>query len=374
MVVGLASNAFATLTTFYSLSGNIGLSTDGGGSIASTLPNGINAEVPAGSTVVQAYLFTSTNGTTGSAAGSPAIPSYAGGTFSGTTVSYTSLPPNVDESGLQAGVVDVTSLVAAAINPGGVAATGGVYNFAVTETNSGNQDGEILDVIYSNPSLPTTSIGILAGGSASAGDTSAINFASNPAGDTVLMSVGDGYSYDISSSGQDSTITVDGSLLTAAAGNCDLSQDGGTPPNPTVCYNGDLITDGVLGLNANGSVDTGFSNPFTTIGDTNVQTDHELYNISPLILSSAGDTISLTTTNSSFDDNIFTEAFVVDGIAGFNAPPPPPNGPPSSVIPEPSTLSLLGLEQPWHVDPQTARRLVLPDWSYPRRGPQTAPS
>jgi hypothetical protein len=341
MVVGLASNAFATLTTFYSLSGTIGLSTDGGGSYQSTLPNGINADVPAGSQVVAAYLFTSTFGTTGSSAGDPTNPSLAGGTLNGTTVTYTSLIPNPDESGLQAGVTDVTSIVAAAINPGGVNATGGVYNFAVTESDTSNQDGEILDVIYSNPSLPTTSIGILAGGSASAGDTSAINFGSSPAGLTVLMSVGDGFSYDLGGSGQQSTITVDGSLLTSAAGNCDLSQDGGTPPNPTVCTDGDLITDGVLGLNADGSVDTAFSNPFTPIGDTVVQTDHELYNISSLIDPSAGDTISLTTTNSSFDDNIFTEAFVVDGVAGFNAPPPPPDGGP--VVPEPSTLSLLGL-------------------------------
>jgi hypothetical protein len=341
MVVGLASNAFATLTTLNSYSGDIGLSSDSGGSDQSTLPDGINAEVPAGSTVVQAYLFTSTYDTMGASAGNIAPQSSAGGTFNGTTVDYTALIPNPDETGLQAGVVDVTSLVAAEVNPGGAAATGGVYNFAVTESNTSNQDGEILDVIYSNPSLPTTSIGILAGGSASAGDSAAINFGSDPAGDTVLMSVGDGFSYDIGSSGQDSTITVDGSLLTSAAGNCDLSQDGGTPPNPTFCTDGDLITDGVLGLNADGTVDTAFSNPFTTIGDTNVQTDHELYDISSLINPSDGDTISLTTYNTSEDDNIFTEAFVVDGVAGFNAPPPPPNGPPG--VPEPSTLSLLGL-------------------------------
>ena len=345
MVMGLASNAFASLTTFQAYSGNVGVSVNGGGSILDSLPNGLTAEVPAGSQVIAAYLYTSTYGTVGATAGNPAPSSYAGGSFNGNTVTYTALPPNTDSTYLQAGRADVTSIVQSVINPGSAAATGGVYNFAVTESNTNNQDGEILVAVYTNPSLPTTSIGILDGGSASGGDTSSINFASNPSGSQLLMSVGDGFSYDLGGvTNQFSTITVDGSLLTAAAGNCDDSQDGGTPPNATACFNGDLITAGNIGLNSDGSVNTSYSNPFTTVGETNVANDHELYNISSLIDPAAGNTITLNTANSSFNDNIFLEVFDASGLAGFNAPPPPPSGPPTtSPIPEPGTLSLLSI-------------------------------
>lgn len=338
LMLGLPSTASATLTTFEAFTGNIGLSVDAGGSIQSTLPDGLTAEVPAGSTVVGAYLFTSTYYESFGPAGSPIPNASAGGTLNGNNINYVAVAANPSSDlPLQAGVADVTSIVAAEVNPGGAAATGGVYNFSVTETNTVYQDGEVLITVYSNPTLPTASIGILAGGASSAGDVSSINFGSNPAGDTVLMSIGDGFSFDLNGPGQSSTIDVDGSLLTSAAGNCDESQDGGTPPNPTYCTDGDLITAGVLGLNADGSVDTAYSNPFTPIGDTNVQTDNELYNISSLINPSDGDTITLNTSNSSTDDNIFEETFYVQGAAGFNAPPPV-TGP----APEPNSILLLG--------------------------------
>src|SRR5271170_3035085 len=225
LLLGHSSTAFATLTTFQSFSGNVGISVDGGGSTLPTLPNGLTAEVPTGSTVIAAYLYTSTYDTF----------SGAGGTLNGTSVTYTPLPANASSDvPLQAGRATVTSIVAAEVNPSGNPAVGGVYNFGVTETATATQDGEVLVVVYSNPSLPTNSIGILDGAASSAGDTSSINFASNPSGDTVLMSVGDGFSYDLGGvTNQFSTIDVDGSLLTAAAGNCDDSQDGGTVPNAT---------------------------------------------------------------------------------------------------------------------------------------------
>jgi hypothetical protein len=316
--------ASASLTTFTSFTGNVGVSVNGGGSVQSTLPNGLTAEVPAGSTVLGAYLYTSTNSFSFTS---------AGGTLNGTTVNYTALPANPTSPSLQAGRADVTSIVSAAVNPGGASATGGVYNFSVTEANTYGQDGEVLVVVYSNATIPTSSVGILDGGASSAGDTSSINFNSNPAGHQVLLSIGDGFSYDQGGvSDQFSTINVDGSNLTSAAGNCDSTQDG-------YCTNGDLITAGQLGLNADGSVNTSYSAPFTAIGETNVQNDHELYNISSLIDPADGNTITLSTLNTSLDDNIFLEVFDAAGQAGFNAPPPPPV---TGVTPEPSTLTLLG--------------------------------
>jgi hypothetical protein len=329
-----ASVASATLTTYASFSGKAGVSVDGGGSTASTLPNGLTADIPAGSSVLAAYLYSSTyNFSSPYAAAGTVFPSaLVGGTLNGTSVAYTALQLNASSCcDLQAGRANVTSIVQAAVGP---VAAGGVYNFAVTETNSGNQDGEVLVVVYNNSSLPTTSIGILDGASDSSGDASSINFISPPT--HVLMSIGDGFSYDLGETDQVSTITVDGSTLTTAAGNCDESQDGGTPPNATSCANGDLITAGTLGLNGDGSVNTAYSNPFTPVGDTDLTTDHELYDLSSLINPGDGNTIHLTTFNSSFNDNIFLEVFVADGLAGFNAPPP-------GTTPEPGTLSLLGL-------------------------------
>jgi hypothetical protein len=340
IMMWLPSTASATLTTFQAYSGNVGVSVEAGGSIQSTLPNGLTAEVPAGSTVVAAYLYTSTYDET-FATGSTIPSSEAGGTFGGQSVSYTALIPNASSAlPLQAGVADVSSIVQSVVNPSGAVAAGGVYNFAVTETNSSLQDGEVLVVVYSNPLLPTSSVGILDGAASSGGDSSAINFSANPAGSTVYLSVGDGFSYDLSGGAQASTIDVDGSTLTTAAGNCDESQDGGTPPNATSCSNGDLITAGTLGFNADGSLDTAYSNPITPIGDTNTATDHELYNISSLINPAVGNTITTSTQNTSLDDNIFLEVYDVNGLAGFNAPPPPPIS-----SPDPATfgLSMIGL-------------------------------
>jgi hypothetical protein len=90
--------------------------------------------------------------------------------LNGTGVSYTSL--GTLAGFLTAGRSDVTSIVKPIID-GGI---GGVYNFTVTETSS-VQDGEALVVVYSNPSLGISTIGILDGFSAFAGDTTSVNFA-----------------------------------------------------------------------------------------------------------------------------------------------------------------------------------------------------
>ena len=48
------------------------------------------------------------------------------------------------------------------------------------------------------------------------------------------------------------------------------------------------------------------------------------------------------TANTSRDDNIFLAVFHVTGEAGVNAPPPPVN-PPTTGVPEPMSLALVGL-------------------------------
>lgn len=304
--LGVAGAAHATLTSSASFTGaGVGLSTSGWGSSSQT--GTITADVPAGATVLAAYLYTSTyNGGSG-----------MGGTFAGTTVTYTSLGANATATYLVAGRADVTSLVKPTID-GGV---GGVYSFEITET-SGGQDGSALVVVYKDPSKSTIqSVGILDGSSATGGDSTAINFATpldkTVAGFRAEMRLGIGFSYDGSGctgSGQSSRVTVNGTTITDNAGCNDDSADA-SPGN------GNLITVG------------GNNDPFS-LSMPSVANDHERYDLTGNIAN--GDTsIKIDTLNPSDNDNIFLAAFLVTGEAGFNEPP--------TGVPEPETLALMGL-------------------------------
>lgn len=302
-ILGAMGQSHASLSVFQSFVGNVGYSSDGFGSSFNT--GTISANVPSGATVLGAYLYTSTF--------SNPTHTGVGGTLNGTSVAYGAPVANATACcGLASARADVTTIVAPIINGG----PGGVYNFTVTETSS-SQDGEGLVVVYSLPSLPISTVGILDGFSAVGGDTSAINFA-NPldptaAGFFAEMIIGDGFSC----CGQSSNISINGTLITGNAGNND---DGDQ------AVNGSLITVG------------GFDDPFSPFMPS-YSDDHERYNLVPYI--TLGDTsISVLTDNPSNDDNIFLEVFYVFGRAGINEPPPPP--PPPDGVPEPSTMLLLG--------------------------------
>jgi len=210
----------------------------------------------------------------------------------------------------------VTGIVATTINGG----AGGVYNFTVTETSS-SQDGEALVVVYSLPSLPTTTVGILDGFAAVTGDTTSINFtdALHPgdAGFQAEMRLGIGFSCGVADgcTNQASTVTVNGTTITQNAGSRDDSVD-------AFAANGSLITVG------------GFDDPFSPLLPSYAN-DHERYNLIPEI-ADGSHSIIVQTFNSSQDDNIFLAVFQVSGLAGVNAPPPD-----SSATPEPASLSLL---------------------------------
>jgi hypothetical protein len=312
LVAGLGllrpSPAEASLTTFATFVGSDSLSTDGCGSITQTCSMAIN--VPVGSTVLGAYLYSSLF----SASVTP------GGTLNGSPVTY-STALGVDAGILQAWRANVTSLVQGVVGGGSAAP----FNFTVTETD-GSQDGEALVVVYSNPALPTQTVGILDGFSASTGDTATINFATplNPSapGFVADMRIGDGFSFDGTdpanpdTPGQSSTITVNGTVITNNAGHCDDARDAS-------CTNGNLITVGAD------------NDPFSPLLPTLAQ-DHERYNLTPEL--TTGETsITIGTLNPSNNDNIFLETFLITGIGGVNAPPP------NSAVPEPGTLSLLGM-------------------------------
>lgn len=306
----LSGGAQASLTSFQTFVGEYGVSTDGWGSTSQS--GVISSNVPAGATVVGAYLYTSTffnAGLTG-----------VGGTLAGQALGpITSLGTNVQACcQLTAGRYDVTSILKPLVDGG----PGGTYNFNVTET-SGSQDGYALVVVYEQLGLGTNTIGILDGFASVTGDTTSINFATPidtaAPGFQAEMRLGIGFSYDginCTTSEQTSVVAVNGATITRNAGCNDDSADA-TPAN------GNLITMG------------GDNDAFSpNLPATNA--DHERYNLAPL-LTSGTSTISVTNSNASLNDNIFLAVFNVSGRAGINEPPP------AGDVPEPSTLALAGL-------------------------------
>lgn len=304
--IGLVASipeAEAALVNFQSYNGKVDLSTDGFGSMTDI--GDIRARAPSGSTVLAAYLYTSTFLTSDR----PTTVSFANNVLTYDSTAVLPAPACCD---LQAHRTNVTSLVKPVIDGGG----GGIYNFAIDEgSDGGNVDGHALVVVYSNPTLPEASVGILDGFARVDGDTTSINFAEplNPTapGFFADMILGIGFSC----CGQASRVMVNGQLLTNNAGNFD---DGDTQAN------GSLITVG------------SFDDPYSII-DPNYADDRERYDLSSFV--TAGDTsIKIDTFNATRDDLIFLAAFKVSGEAGFNEEPP-------SISPVPipaSGLMLLG--------------------------------
>lgn len=310
LVAGLviAGSAQATLTTFQQYTGTVGLSSDGWGSVNQR--GTISAYVPAGATVVAAYLYTSTYS-------NPTLAG-VGGTLAGQNLgAFTNLGVNAASCcQLTAGRTDVTSIIKPLIDGG----AGGTYDFAITET-SALQDGAALVVVYSLPSLGVTTIGILDGFASVTGDTTSIAFGSpldpTAPGFVAEMRLGIGFSYDGNSctdSGQVSTVNVNGTDITKNAGCNDDSAD-------ATAANGNLITVG------------GNNDPFSP-NLPSTANDHERYSLINSI--TAGDTsITVKTINASRDDNIFLALFQVTGEANICNE--------NCTVPEPTSLGLLGL-------------------------------
>ncbi|MGX7678095.1 Ig-like domain-containing protein [Jatrophihabitans sp. DSM 45814] len=254
----------------------------------------IQAEVPAGSTVVQAYLY-------GSYSSAPLDLPLDERTFDfdGSTVVLTTLANSEPAmTGLITARATVTDQVAAKVGSGG-----GITNFAVN-TDPDELDGVALVVIYSNPALPLVTVAVLDGGSKQAGDRVTLNFDSpvdtSSAGFAAQLSLGSGFSFqgpdEVHECGgqQFSTVDVNGSRLTSCAGNYD---DG-------VAANGALITVGGVG--------DSLDNP--TDPNSQTGTDDELYNLTPFI--HTGDkSMVVQTANPSGDDNLFLAVISVTARA-----------------------------------------------------------
>lgn len=274
----------ATPATFV---GNGGFSADGLGQDG--VAGLIQADVPAGSTVVQAYLYGNYVFTTDPDLASRTID------FDGTPVVMQKIS---DLAGLFATTrADVTSQVAAKVGSGG-----GITDFAVN-TDPPQINGVGLVVIYSNPALPATTIAVLDGSASTTGDTATFNLAAPLdkaiPGFSATMSLGSGHGFQGADGhvcgpvAQFSTVHVNGVLLTNCAGNYD---DG-------VGANGALITVGGVGDSLN--------NPTPPEAPAE---DDELYDLEPFLLQ--GDTaISITTTNPSGDDNLMLAIIAITAQA-----------------------------------------------------------
>ena len=292
-----AGSAHAALTTFQSFVGNYGVSTDGWGSLSQQ--GSIQASVPAGATVVAAYLYTSTFNF-----GAPFSP---GGSLNGSAVNYAANLGTIPAPAccnLTAYRADVTSIVKPVIDGG----AGGIYNFGITETDA-RQDGSALVVVYQDASLAVSTVGILDGFSRVDGESTTINFAQplDPAaaGFFAEMRLGIGFSC----CDQRSRVEVNGALLTENAGNNDDATE--------ALGNGNLITVG------------GFDDPFSN--GASYANDRERYDLVPFI--NDGDTaINIRTINASRDDNIFLAVFHVAGEGTID----------DGTVPEPLTGALVG--------------------------------
>lgn len=279
--------------------GHGGYSADGLGQ-SGTTGGAIQAEVPAGSTVEQAYLYGTYSRQTAMLGESDrTIP------FDGTAVVLTQIYGPA--SGLASARADVTAQVKAKVGTGGTTPT----DFVVG-AEPARLEGLALVVIYSNPALPEATVAVLEGGAAPAGDVARFAFATplNTAteGFAARMSLGIGYSAQgaghTCSGGQRSTVDVNDQRLTSCAGGSD---DG-------ALANGALITVGGVG------------DVLDTPADPNAVTgtDDELYNLTPFL--HAGDTtLDVKTANPTNDDNIFLAVIQVTARAEVSQPSAPVN-------------------------------------------------
>ena len=274
-------NVSANLTVFDSVTGKFSVSVDGAGSNdASHLIDVLKPNASA--TVLRAYVAAASNGSYNIPDGDV--------TINGNPISWSQ---NYAQSYFRSVLADVTSIVKPVVD----AAPAGITSFTFTEGNKGRIDGEILAVIFNDPTQPQRTIPLLFGGQALAGDTFSITLGQpiDPAasGSVADFGLGISFGYQGSSHGQHSVVKVNGTTISSWAG----GQDDGAGAN------GALITVGGLG-DSNGLPPEG----------TGPRKDDELYSLLSII-SDTDTNISVFSQNPSNDDNIFFGYFVLSGAA-----------------------------------------------------------
>jgi hypothetical protein len=263
--------------------GNGGYSADGVG----ISPSGtLLAEIPPGSTVEQAYLYSSTWGTSAASV----VVNFDGTQYSLSEMTQSTYNGCCNLKAFKHTSPELVNQVKVKVGSGSVTP----FSFPITEVSpsTGNIDGVGLVVIFSNPTLPENSIIMVDGGLPVTSEKTIIGLG-QPLDKTVdgfdaTLSLGIGFSFPgadgTCGSGQVSRVDINGQRLTSCAGGAD---DGFNS-------NGGLFTIGGVGDDTN--------NPPNPNGPGGL--DDELYSISDL-LNQGDTTIEIDTENFSSNDIIF---------------------------------------------------------------------
>jgi len=306
--------ASASLTTAGVWNGNVGLSVDGIGSNLDPVGN-VQASIPVGATILQAYLYSAGTPYPWYSDSPTTLAAYnsAGITLAGNTINNFSVmvgavaTPRPDIGQWYTARADVTDLVKSLVSGSATSS----FSWAVTEGSLNNRiDGEVLAIVYSDPSQPLGSVALLNGGQDTGGETSTVNLGAplgDPTDPAFAATLGLGISF--SCCGQESTVKIDGSTLTDHAGNNDDGLE---------VADGSLITVGGLGDTPSFLQD--------------YDNDHELYDLRTYL--HMGDTsFTIFTQNPTSDDNIFFASLYLTGEITNVGPS----------VPEPASLTLLAL-------------------------------
>jgi hypothetical protein len=308
----LSGAAAAALTSAGTWNGNVGLSVDGIGSNASPVGD-IQAVIPVGATILQAYLYSAGTPSPWYADSPTTLADYngAGITLAGNAITNFSLLVGATSTRPDIGQwftarADVTSLVQS-LTAGAVTDS---FSWSVSEGSKNTRiDGEVLAIVYSHASLPMASVALLNGGQNTGGETSMVNLGTpltDPSAAGFVAELGLGISFSCCGS-QRSTVQVNGGTVTENAGNLD---DG------LASSDGSLITVGGIGD--------------TPANNQSYADDPELYDLRPFL--ATGDTsFSIFTQNPTNDDNIFFAHLYLTGDITDVTP----------TIPEPGTYALM---------------------------------
>ncbi len=281
------------LSEFYSATGRIFVSIDGGGS--NNASHMIEVEKPsAAATVRKAFVIAVSTG-------------YSDRQLNDGDVHVT--PPDFGVSwdlSVPSSIYSNNHLadVTAQLSPILDAAPAGRVGFTFSEVDTESIDGEALIVVFDDPAQTADRTAILLFGAQNiAGDSFGITLGEpidpNAPGALATMSLGISFGYQPSR--QVSLVDVNGQRLTSSAG----GQDDG--PQGCAGFDGELITVGGL--------DDSTDNPIDPMaGSSSCQSDDEYYSLLPFI-TSADTQITINTSNPSNDDNIFFSAFVLSGAA-----------------------------------------------------------
>jgi hypothetical protein len=303
--------ATAGLTLAGSWNGNVGLSVDGIGSNSSPVGD-VQATIPIGATILKAYLYSAGTPSPWYADSPTTLAAYngAGITLAGNAI--TNFDTLMGATSTRADIgqwytarADVTSLVQS-LTAGAVTNN---FSWTVGEGSLNERiDGEVLAIVYSHASLPMGSVALLNGGQNTGGETSIVNLGTpltDPNAPGFAAQLGLGISF--SCCNQQSTVQINGTTVTDTAGGLN---DG------LISSDGSLITVGGIG-----------DDPGNNVG---YATDDELYDLRPFL--STGDTaFSITTNNTTNDDNIFFTSLYLTGQITDVRP----------AIPEPETYALM---------------------------------